>query len=204
MALEPTRDERILQAARDVFLADPEAPVAAVAARAGVGISALYRRFESKEDLVRRVAGDGLARYVAAAEAAMADDRDPWVAFVTFVRRLVDAETHVLATRLAGTFTPAPEQVATARRAAELNAAIVERTRRAGALRPDVDAGDLPLLLEAVMAIRLGDAARTRQLRERYLALLLDALRAPAGTVLPGEPPGWEELSARWIPRAGG
>ena len=59
MALVPTRDERILQAARDVFLADPEAPVAAVAARAGVGISALYRRFESKEDLVRRVAGAG-------------------------------------------------------------------------------------------------------------------------------------------------
>ena len=43
-------DELILQAAREVFLADPEAPVSAVAARAGVGIGALHHRYASKED----------------------------------------------------------------------------------------------------------------------------------------------------------
>ena len=31
-------------AAREVFIADPRAPISAVASRAGVGISALYRR----------------------------------------------------------------------------------------------------------------------------------------------------------------
>jgi AcrR family transcriptional regulator len=45
-------DERILAAAREVFIADPKAPISAVAARAGVGISALYRRWPGKEDLV--------------------------------------------------------------------------------------------------------------------------------------------------------
>ena len=35
-------DERILEAARDVFVADPGAPINEVAKRAGVGISALY------------------------------------------------------------------------------------------------------------------------------------------------------------------
>ncbi len=37
-------DTLILAAARAVFTADPSAPIAAVAERAGVGISALYRR----------------------------------------------------------------------------------------------------------------------------------------------------------------
>ena len=37
-------DEVILDAARAVFVADPGAPVSAVADAAGVGMSALYRR----------------------------------------------------------------------------------------------------------------------------------------------------------------
>ena len=48
--------------------------MSAVAARAGVGISALYRRYASKEDLLREVARDGLRRYLDEAEAAVADD----------------------------------------------------------------------------------------------------------------------------------
>ena len=102
-------DERILEAARDVFIANPEAPIAAVAERAGVGISALYRRYESKEDLLRRLCADGLARYIAAVEAALADSGDPWEAFAGFMRRAVDAETNALTLRLAGTFRPTEE-----------------------------------------------------------------------------------------------
>ena len=56
--------------------ADPDAPISAVAEHAGVGISALYRRYENKEDLLRRLSGDGLRRYIAEAEAALADDGD--------------------------------------------------------------------------------------------------------------------------------
>ena len=52
-------DEVILAAARDVFLADPKAPIAAVAERAGVGISALYRRYASKDDLLRTLCSTG-------------------------------------------------------------------------------------------------------------------------------------------------
>ena len=55
-----------------MFVANPEAPIAAVAERAGVGISALYRRYASKEDLLRRLCADGLARYIAAVEEALA------------------------------------------------------------------------------------------------------------------------------------
>src|SRR5215218_7153279 len=61
-------DERILKAAREVFIANPSAPIADVAKSAGVGISALYRRYPSKEDLLRQLCADGLRRYIAAAE----------------------------------------------------------------------------------------------------------------------------------------
>src|SRR3954454_6030849 len=82
-------DTLILDAARDVFLADPKAPIAAVAERAGVGISALYRRYAGKEDLLRTLCHDGLRRFIAEAERAQAND-DGWAAFVEFLQRIVD------------------------------------------------------------------------------------------------------------------
>jgi hypothetical protein len=102
-------DRRILDAARAVFVADPGAPIAAVAEHAGVGISALYRRYASKEELLRRLCGDGLKAYLAAAEEALADDGDPWEAFARFMRRVVGADSHSLTSRLAGAFTPTDE-----------------------------------------------------------------------------------------------
>ena len=102
-------DRVILDAAREVFVADPKAPISAVAERAGVGIGALYRRYRSKEDLLRRLSADGLRAYTAAVEDALADDGDPWDAFTGFMRRVVDADTNSLTLRLAGTFTPTEE-----------------------------------------------------------------------------------------------
>jgi AcrR family transcriptional regulator len=196
---EARRNDRlILEAAREVFVADPEAPISAVAERAGVGIGALYRRYASKEELLRRLCADGLRAYIAAAEAALADEGDPWDAFAEFVRRVVDADTHSLTLRLAGTFAPTEELYGDSRKAQDLNVRLFERTKAAGAIRPDIEVDDLSLLFEQLAAVRFGDEGRTRQLRRRYLALLLDALRVPATSPLPGPPPSWEEISRRW------
>ena len=99
-------DQVILDAAREVFVADPGAPVSAVAEAAGVGMSALYRRYPSKEDLLRRLCRDGLETYIGIAEDCVADDGDPWEAFATFMRRQVEAGSNALTLKLAGTFTP--------------------------------------------------------------------------------------------------
>ena len=56
--------------------------------------------------MTRKLCADGLKLYIAAVEAALADDGDPWEAFAGFMRRVVDADTHSLTSRLAGTFTP--------------------------------------------------------------------------------------------------
>ena len=194
-------DPLIRQAARDVFTAHPDAPMSAVAGRAGVGISALYRRYASKEDLLRQVARDGLQQYLDEAEAAVADDRDPWTAFADFMARLLEAQTVAITMNLAGTFTPNEELMAMSIRAAELNDAVVRRTKERGGLRSDVVVDDLSLILEQVSSIRLGDERRTRELRHRYLALFLDGLRASEADPLPGPPPAPIELSSRWSPR---
>ncbi|GID94313.1 TetR family transcriptional regulator [Amorphoplanes digitatis] len=190
-------DTVILEAAREVFLADPKAPIAAVAERAGVGISALYRRYANKEDLLRRLCHDGLRRYLEVAESAAAEP-DGWQAFSDFLRRLVDADVHSLTVHLAGTFTPTPEMTSDAQRATALAAGLVERAQAGGRLRADAVVQDVALLLEGCAAVRVPDAERTRELRQRYLALLLTGLSAGDGEPLPGPAPGAEELNWRW------
>jgi AcrR family transcriptional regulator len=193
-------DEAILAAARTVFVADPGAPVSAVAARAGVGMSALYRRYPSKEDLLRRLCADGLERYGTAAEAALEDEGDPWIAFVEFMRRVVDADTHSLTLRLAGTFTPTEDLYREAARTQALTVRLFDRTKAAGAIRPDVRVDDLSYVLEQVASVRAAGAERTSRLRHRYLALQLDGLHAASPVPLPGPPPTWEDQQARWTP----
>lgn len=191
-------DQRILDAARAVFTADPGAPIAAVAERAGVGMSALYRRYPSKDELLQRLSLDGLRRYIAAAEAALADDGDPWVAFAAFMRRCLDEGAGALTLRFAGTFTATDELYRLGRVAHDLTQRLIDRTKAAGALRADIAVGDLSLIFEQLQAVHAGDQQRTGELRHRYLALLLDALHTLSAAPLPGPPPRWEEISGRY------
>ena len=166
----------ILGRARDVFLADPKAPIAAVADRAGVGISALYRRYTSKDDLLRTLCHDGLRSFIAEAERA-AEEPDGWAALVRFLGGVVEADVHSLTVHLAGTFTPTPEMSADAVRPAPSPATSSARAHEDGRLRPDVVVADVTLILEACAAIRVPDRDRTVELRRRHLALLLDGMR---------------------------
>ncbi|MBM6402511.1 TetR/AcrR family transcriptional regulator [Phycicoccus sonneratiae] len=191
-------DGLILDAARAVFLADPAAPIADVARRAGVGISALYRRYPSKEALLRELTRDGLQRFAAALEAGLADERDAWTAYCATLAAVVEGGSQALAQRLAGTFTPDADLGDLATRADGLYRALHRRVREAGVLRDDVSAADVILLLEVVMLVDLPDSTRIGELRQRYLALVLQSLRAPAAGALPGAAAGGEELAARW------
>ena len=191
-------DQAILEAARAVFVADPSAPVSAVANQAGVGMSALDRRYPSKAELLRRLSGDGLGRYLTEAEAALADHGDPWAALVGLMGRILDADTHSLTLRLAGTFTPTKDLDDDAERAQEITLRLLEATKAAGGVRADLHLNDFTLVFEQLASVRLGDQDRTSQLRHRYLALLLDGLHAPSAEPLPGPPPTWKEVSGRW------
>jgi AcrR family transcriptional regulator len=190
-------DGAILHAAREVFLQDPKAPIAAVAKRAGVGISALYRRYPGKEDLLRQLCHDGLRRYITEAEAALAEP-DAWSALTGFLTEVVDADVHSLTVHLAGTFTPTPEMGKDAERAGQLAETLVQRAHADGRLRRDVVVQDIALILEGCAAIRVPDPQRTTELRRRVLAMLLTSFTEDGKPELPGPPPQPSELNWRW------
>jgi len=198
-------DQLILDSARAVFIADPGAPITAVAKHAGVGISALYSRYGSKEELLRKLCTEGLNTFVAETEAALADDRDHWTVLSSYMRRLADADTSSMTVALAGTFTPTEEMFALAARSGQLLSELVDRV--SDVLRPGVGAHDLSVITELVASIKNPDAERTRELRHRYLAMILDGLRASGSDPLdplPGAPPTWQEISDRWQPAPAG
>ncbi|CAN7329581.1 TetR family transcriptional regulator [Terrabacter sp. LjRoot27] len=191
-------DTAILEAARATLLRDPEASMAAVAQAAGVGVGGLYRRYAGRDELLQQVCGDGLRRFVELAEQSLADDGDAWSSFETFLRRVVEADVHALTVRLAGTFRSTGELRDLAARSGGLVDALVRRAQAAGRLRPDVEAADVPMLLEQLTAVRVEDPERTAALRRRYLGLHLDALRAPGPSVLDATAPTGAELGERW------
>jgi AcrR family transcriptional regulator len=193
-------DEVILAASRAVFLRDPAAPVSAVAQEAGVGISAIYRRYAGKEEMLQRLCADGLRQFIDIAEAAL-EQADPWEALAGFLRGIVEADVHSLTVQLAGTFTPTAELGELSAEAGARMAEVLRRAREAGAVRAGLEVNDLPMLFEQLAAVRVADPGRTAALRRRYLALHLEALApddAEAGD-LPESPPSDEELGERWV-----
>ena len=192
-------DQIILKAAREVFLADPTAPISAVAERAGVGIGALYHRYASKEDLLRTLCRDGQEIYLTEIRRALNSGEEPWEAFTGFLRRIVAANTHGLTVRLAGTFVPTAEQMALAEEMQSLSNELFELVRRTGLVRDDITYLDVGFLLELLAGVKLGDARRTAELRQRHLAVIIDGLRSGQHTSLPGQPPSWAEQTERWV-----
>jgi AcrR family transcriptional regulator len=193
-------DEAILNAARSTFLRDSNASMATIAEAAGVGVGGLYRRYPSKEALLRRLCGDGLREFVTLAEAALQDPSDPFDALAWFLRSVLAADLHALTVRLGGTFRSTEELRAAAERAADLVGRLVDQAAHAGRLRVGFTSTDVALLLEQVTAIRVADPARTRQLRDRALDLLLIGLdvTSPPTAHIPGEPPTAAEIGERW------
>jgi AcrR family transcriptional regulator len=192
-------DQRILESARAVFVSDPDAPITAVAKHAGVGISALYTRYGSKEELLRKLCTDALLLLVQDTEAAVEQvkaGRDHWQVFADFMRRRIDAGTSSMTLALAGKFVPTPEMFELANRSSGLMEELFGLIR--DVLRPDVVLHDLSLVFELVAAVKFSSPERTTELRHRYLALVLDGLRASDRPRLPGPPPTWPELSQRW------
>jgi AcrR family transcriptional regulator len=193
-------DELILQAAQEVFLADPTAPISAVAERAGVGIGALYHRYASKEDLLRTLCRNGQEIYLTEIRRALASGDEPWEAWTGFLRRIVAASTHGLTVRLAGLFTPSAEQLTLAEEMRSLAIELFDRVRSTGLIRGDITFLDVDFLLEFLAGVKLGDATRTAELRQRHLAVIIDGLRSRGErTPLPGQPPTWQEQTERWL-----
>jgi AcrR family transcriptional regulator len=193
-------DERILEAALEVFSADQRAPMSAVAERARVGQASLYRRYPSKDALLSCVCERGMSRMREAALAALGAPGDPWDALSGFLRWYLESGTSRLS-RLLGAFEPEEHLFDLAHETNEAMQALVERTARAGRLREDVSGADLTLIVTQISAVEAPDAERAAALRHRYLTLALQALALRDATELPGPAPDAAQLEQPWRDR---
>ncbi len=180
----------IVAVARDVFAEHGlEAPLEAIAARAGVGIATLYRRFPTREKLVAAALVDQVAEYAAAARQALAA-ADPWTGFAGFVERICELQAgdRGLSDLLSMTLS-ADEQVEQLRATAnELLGTMIDRAKAAGALREDFVAEDLGVLLIATSAVMHVTRAEAPEAWRRFVALGLDSFRPGGSPALPGPP----------------
>jgi AcrR family transcriptional regulator len=195
-------DLAVLEAARDVFsVRGADAPISAVAERAGVGMGTLYRRYGSKAELLQRLCVLAMEQALAAADAAL-NVADPWTGLTAYIRACVEMRSGALAA-LAGHVDVTAEMRATAERGIAAMTEITARAHRDGSLRGDVTALDVSLLIEMFSrrAPDLPDLAEERNARDRLLAITLDGLRAGGATPLPGRPPSRDRYVGRWSGR---
>jgi len=167
--------ERILRAARDVYgEMGADAPMEAIARRAGVGERTLYRRFPTKGDLINAALDQSIAEDLTPVIEKARADKDPMRGLVALIEAAISLgarEHHMLtAARRAGALRSDVS--------AELNDALAElvaRGRDAGVLRGDVVADDLPrfiAMLYGVLSTMDSDSDGWR----RYVALLIDSI----------------------------
>ena len=182
--------ERILLAARDTFVEEgPGAPLEEIAARAGVGIATLYRRFPDRHQLVRAVVLDGLSRIAEEARLALAEEPDAFQALARYLRRALDLRVSAVMPPLIGHIAPDDREIwAVSERSADLIQQMIDRAQADGTLRPDVTFADIALMLIRLSRPLPGPFPRATSdgLAHRHLALLLDALRVGPGN--PADP----------------
>lgn len=162
--------ERILQAARAVFGRDGfDAPMRAVAHRAGVGPATLYRRFPTKQTLVTEAFAERLNACHAVIERGLAD-ADAGRGLRTVIRELF--ELHARDDGFARAFPYVSELAPVRERSLGALAELIRRAR--SHLRPDVTLEDLILLLRANAGLRASSPAASR----RFAELAIQSLRA--------------------------
>jgi AcrR family transcriptional regulator len=167
--------ERILRAARDVYgELGADAPVEAVARRAGVGERTLYRRFPTKADLVRAALDQSIAEDLLPAIDDARRTDDPLRGLTQLIEAAISlgAREHNLLTAAhrAGSLTSDISE--------SLNEALDELVRRgqqAGRVRADLVADDLPRLIGMLYSV-LSTMDSSSDGWRRYVALILDAI----------------------------
>jgi AcrR family transcriptional regulator len=190
--------ERILDAASALFAERGlDVTLDQVAARAGVGVGTVYRRFSNKEELIDALFEARIAGIAAFAREAL-EDPDPWRGFVTFMEQACRQHTadrglqEVVFSTAHG-----QDRVAHAReQIAPLVDRMLERAQAAGRLRADLAPTDVPMLqfMVGAAAIYAGDVGP--ELWRRMFTIVIDGLRARRDkpTALPIGPLSAEEF----------
>ncbi|WP_055480620.1 TetR/AcrR family transcriptional regulator [Sphaerimonospora mesophila] len=186
--------ERILEAAREAFATlGLDVPMAAIARRAGVGVATLYRRFPTRESLVKEVFADQFAACSKIVDDALADP-DAWRGFRTVIEKVsvMQVADRGFAAAFLTAFPDAIDYERVRRRAEHGLTELTRRAKAAGRLRADFEPADLILLFMANSGIAAGSTEAAPAASRRLVAYLLqsfDADHADHTDPLPPPPP---------------
>lgn len=179
---------RILEAARELFAEHGfDAQVEQIANRAGVGVGTVYRHFPNKSEMLEALIEERFKALAVAAREGIANP-DPWAGFEGFMRysAAVMAGDRALSEAMF-------ERPETMRAGAQgvgmpvLLEELVSRAQAGGELRPEVRWEDVPGLICGLgRALIDGKVGPLEMTWERYLAIIIDGMRAPGVTSLPG------------------
>ena len=191
---------RLVAAAREVFATrGVDVTLDDVAHHAGVGVGTAYRRFANKDELIEAVFEEQVQRIVDVGNEALGM-ADSWDGVVHF---LVTAGGEMAGDRgLQEVFlrrSHSEDRLAQARdRLMPVTHAIIERARRDGHLRADIEGTDFPVFQHMLGAVTTLSRDVRPELWRRYLTILLDGLRpARAGvSPLPEPAPAPTELES--------
>ncbi|KUN78504.1 TetR/AcrR family transcriptional regulator [Streptomyces griseoruber] len=189
--------ERIVTAAREMFTElGPDVPLDDIARRAGVGNATLYRHFPDRDALVREVVCSVLDRAVLAGQDALAESGDAFAALEHFVHASADERIGALCPMVSSSFDKHhPDLEAARERVERIIEEVMDRAKAAGQLRPDVGVGDVMIAVAQLSRPPAGTGCLSAdRFVHRHLQLLLDGLRAPGPSVLPGTAVTMEDL----------
>jgi AcrR family transcriptional regulator len=179
--------KRILEVARELFAEHGfDVQVDQIAKRAGVGVGTVYRHFPNKLDMLQALIE---ARFEALANAAREGiaNPDPWAGFAAFMRYSAGVMADDRA--LSEAMFEQPEMMRAGAEGVgmpELLPQLIGRAQDAGELRKEMIWEDVPGLICGVgRALSQGRIGPHGMGWERYLAIILDGLRAPGATPLP-------------------
>ena len=179
--------EAVLVAARDQFgKFGLDCQMEDIARRAGVGVGTVYRHFQTKDDLIAALVTDRFEQLAERARDALAEE-DPWQAFCGWMQ--FAAELQVRDRGLSEFMSSQPqlgEREAVATGLAAVMGELVASAKRTGGMREDAVVEDVPTLICALGAVMAGAADSLSSMNwERFVAIMLDGLRAPGGNELP-------------------
>lgn len=173
--------QRLLDAAAELFASRGlGVTLNDIAHHAGVGVGTAYRRFANKQELIVALFDERLEAYTQVAREAL-DDADPWHGLVDFLQRSLrlKADDRGLAQLLMSDDHDYYDQTRKMRHEiAPMVNEIVDRAKRQGSLRADVEGTDIVFLQIGLNAIMDKTRQAYPDLYLRYLDLLLDGLRA--------------------------
>ncbi|MFD4745847.1 TetR/AcrR family transcriptional regulator [Streptomyces rubiginosohelvolus] len=159
-----------------------------------MGTGTAYRHFPNKQAIAAEVLADATEQIAVDAREAL-DIEDPWQALVTFFER--NAARQARDRGLYEILTGQGDDEQQERIWPGIIAAVtqlLDRARQAGAVREDAEPQDVAVIFALLGPVIEMSRTTTPDLWKRYLALILDGLRATTQPALPAPAPPLQTL----------